>query len=116
MIFGFRGEVARANCDVRVMHFSLPEPVLESLREHYYAGVMEAEIGYEHNAADEDSVTGALGQSLLTTGIRIVEVDGQFYGWRANPYKLGGRGKGALARRSVRIKKVLNLACRPRLE
>ena len=40
----------------------LPEAVLIALRQHYYAGVMAAEIGYEFNAADEDSVTGALGK------------------------------------------------------
>jgi hypothetical protein len=77
----------------------LPDAVLADLREHYYAGVTAAEIGFAHNAADEDSVTGALGQSLLTRGIRFVEVDGQSYHWRAFHYKLGGRGKGAAERK-----------------
>lgn len=73
----------------------LPQPILDTLREHYYAGVTAAEIGFEHNAADEDSVTGALGQALLTRGIRIVEIGDTRFGWRVTHYKIGGRGKGA---------------------
>ena len=73
----------------------LPESVLESLREHYYAGVTAAEIGYVHNAADEDAVTGALGQELFTKGIRFIEDNGRVYSWRAFHYKVGGRGEGA---------------------
>jgi hypothetical protein len=76
----------------------LPEAVLDDLRDHYYAGVTEAEIGYEHNEADEDAVTGALGQALFTPGDRVVAVDGRFYHWRASHYKLGGRGPGAAER------------------
>ena len=38
----------------------LPEPVLDSLRDHYYAGVTAAELGYGHNSRNENSVTGAL--------------------------------------------------------
>jgi hypothetical protein len=77
----------------------LPEAVLADLRDHYYAGVVAAEIGYEHNAADEDSVTGALGQALLTPYPRFVQADNHTYAWRASHYKLGGRGKGAAERR-----------------
>src|ERR1700689_1754658 len=77
----------------------LPEAVLSALREHYYTGVKAAEIGYEYNAADEDAVTGALGQALVTHGNRIVEVDGEVFGWRATHFKVGGRGKNAPERR-----------------
>lgn len=70
----------------------LPEAVLESLREHYYAGVMAAEIGYGHNSAKEDSVTGALGHSLLTLGIRLVQVDGHMYRWQAFHEVLSSQG------------------------
>jgi hypothetical protein len=70
----------------------LPEAVLESLREHYYAGVMAAEIGYGHNAQNENAVTGALGQALFTPGIRFVEVDGHLYRWRATHEVLSSQG------------------------
>jgi hypothetical protein len=77
----------------------LPVAVLESLREHYYAAVMDAQIGYTHNAPKEDSVTGALGQALLTRGIRFVQIDGQTFGWIASHEILGGGGKDSAEHR-----------------
>jgi hypothetical protein len=77
----------------------LPEAMLEELRDHYYAGVTDAEIGYEHNARKEDSVTGALGHALLTRGIRFVQIDGQVFGWRASHEILGGGGKDSAEHR-----------------
>jgi hypothetical protein len=73
----------------------LPEPVLQSLTEHYYAGVTAAEIGYQYNSADEDSVTGSLGQALLVAGERRIQVGEEVWGWRAYHHKLRGRGPGA---------------------
>ncbi|WP_288364466.1 hypothetical protein [uncultured Spongiibacter sp.] len=46
------------------MNDVLPSYVLDSLRGHYALGVANAEAFYEQHAADEDSVTGALGQAL----------------------------------------------------
>ena len=50
----------------------LPEFVLESLRDHYYASVTAAELGYGHHSRNENSATGALGQALFTPGIRVI--------------------------------------------
>ena len=73
----------------------LPEPVIHSIRDHYYAGITAAELGYKNNAADEDSLTGALGQSLLTPGLVQVIVNGEVFAWQAYHYKIRGRGKSA---------------------
>lgn len=42
----------------------LPTIVLDSLRDRYLAGVADAEAFFDLHRADEDSVTGALGQSI----------------------------------------------------
>lgn len=76
----------------------LPEAVLQSLREHYYAAVMAAEIGYDRNAENENAVTGALGQALFTPDIRIIQVNGQVYGWRAFHEVLSSQGRGTAER------------------
>jgi hypothetical protein len=70
----------------------LPEPVLDSLRDHYYAGVTAAELGYGHNSRNENSVTGALGQALFTPGVRFIEIDGHAYRWRAFHEVLSSQG------------------------
>ena len=72
----------------------LPEFVLESLRDHYYAGVTAAELGYGHHSRNENSVTGALGQALFTPGIRFIEIDGHAYRWRAFHEVLSSQGPG----------------------
>jgi hypothetical protein len=73
----------------------LPEAVLLSLREHYYAAVMAAEIGYPRNAVNEESTTGALGHALFTPGIRHVVVGGRLYRWRATYEIVPSKGAGA---------------------
>ena len=71
----------------------LPEPVLESLRKHYYAAVTAAEVGYEYNSADEDSVTGALGQALLAVGTQRIFMADAIWGWRTYHYRVGAHSE-----------------------
>ncbi|HXQ69568.1 MAG TPA: hypothetical protein VN844_03745, partial [Pyrinomonadaceae bacterium] len=42
----------------------LPEHLMDFLRDRYIAGVAIAEAHFADSSADEDSVTGALGQAL----------------------------------------------------
>ena len=86
----FDGVVARGKNGATVqpsiiwnMQDILPEAVLEDLREHYYAGVMAAEIGFDHNAADEDSVTAKAPRVGTQAGRRAVEAR-RFQGSRIN--------------------------------
>lgn len=76
----------------------LPEAVLRVLRRHYYAGVKEAETGFQFHVADEDAVTGALGERLIEPPTWIT-VDGQEYMWRTSYHKLRGRGANAPEKR-----------------
>jgi hypothetical protein len=43
----------------------LPGLVVRTLRKHFYAGVKEAEVRFRYHRADEDAVTGALGERLI---------------------------------------------------
>ncbi len=72
----------------------LPQAVVRMLRRHYYAGVKEAEVRFRYHAADEDAVTGALGERLIGPPV-LIHVDGQTYRWSAVYYKLRGRGPDA---------------------
>lgn len=67
--------------------------ILSDIKNHYLARVTNAALGYKYNEGDEDSLTGALGQSLLTTTPRIVyDANGIGYLWSTYHYKIRGRG------------------------
>lgn len=73
----------------------LPPLVLESLRDRYVAGVADAEAHYDLHRADEDSVSGALGQSIAMRA-PVVFSDGEHtYVVRIRYRKVRGRGPGA---------------------
>ena len=55
--------------------------MLRALRDHYYAAVMAAEIGYRLNAVNEEATT-ALRQALLTPNVRYIVDEERLYGWR----------------------------------
>jgi len=74
----------------------LPEAVLLALRDHYYAGVKQAELSFKYGAADEEALTGALGQALVTPAPRILmTTDGGVYVWTVSHQVIGGKGKNA---------------------
>jgi len=69
--------------------------VIRTLQKHFYAGVKHAEVRFKYHAADEDSVTGALGNDLVEPEPITIQVDGQIYLWSTTYYKIRGRGPNA---------------------
>jgi hypothetical protein len=68
--------------------------MIRELRDHFFAGVTAAELGFPYAQEDEDSLTGAVGQSLLAPRTEVRTEGGAFV-WETHSYKVRGRGKGA---------------------
>jgi hypothetical protein len=73
------------------------ERVRRALSDHFRAAVAAAAQGYADDAADEDAVTGALGQALRGQG-EIALPDGRVLRWATRYRTLGGRGRNATER------------------
>ena len=73
----------------------LPLFVLNDIRDRYLAGVTSAEFGYKYSQGDEDSLTGALGQALLTPPRIVYDNEGNAFAWSIYYFKLRGRGADA---------------------
>lgn len=69
------------------------ETLRRTLANHYHRGIEAAVEAYEDNAADEDAVTGALGQALRGQG--AVVLNDKVIGWKTSYRKLRGRGANA---------------------
>jgi hypothetical protein len=69
--------------------------VVDAIRDRFVAGVTLAEEDYEFSSGDEDSVTGALGQSVRQRPVAFQSGDGSPWIWSTSYYKLRGRGPGA---------------------
>lgn len=77
------------------MHDIIPASVLDIIRGHYALGVANAEAFYDQHSADEDSVTGALGQALARAEpIRYQQGFDEFL-INVSYKKIRGRGRGA---------------------
>ena len=74
----------------------LPPSLVDLLRDRYLAGVADAEAAFNQHVADEDSLTGALGQALAMREPIIFNGPGGTYAVRVSYRKLRGRGPGAL--------------------
>ncbi len=77
----------------------LPTEVLDRLRNRYVAGIDDAVANYDHSSADEDSLTGALGQAI---SMRIPELFSTARGnfqIKIDYQKIRGRGKNAPEKR-----------------
>lgn len=73
----------------------IPSSVLDIIRGHYALGVANAEAFYEQHSADEDSITGALGQALARAEpIRYQQGFDEFQ-ISVTYKKIRGRGRGA---------------------
>lgn len=70
---------------------ALPE-VRDVLGSHYRSGVRAAVEGFFHARADEDTVTGALGQALLGRGAFRVD-DGRIVAWHVSYTRFGSSGR-----------------------
>lgn len=65
------------------------------IRDRYLAGVSDAENKFLYSAADEDSLTGALGNAVSTPGPLNIYADGAEYSYNIFYQKIRGRGPGA---------------------
>ena len=70
------------------------ERIRRELSDHYRSGVAAAVHEYADSAADEDAVTGALGQALRLQG-ELTMPDGRIVRWFTRYRKLRGRGRKA---------------------
>ncbi len=77
------------------MNDILPGCVLTALQEHYKNGVENAEAFYTQHSADEDSVTGALGQALAKRDPIHCQQGTDNYQIYVSYQKLRGRGSHA---------------------
>lgn len=73
----------------------LPHRVFEALQDRYSAGVANAEAHFDQHSADEDSVTGALGQALASRDPMVFRGTQGEYIVQVTYRKLRGRGRGA---------------------
>jgi hypothetical protein len=68
------------------------EGIRRTLSDHFRSGVAAAVRGYADGSADEDAVTGALGQALRAQG-ELAMSDGRIVWWATRYRKLRGRGR-----------------------
>jgi hypothetical protein len=73
----------------------LPDFVRETIRDRYITGVADAEAGFDHGSAEEDSLTGALGHAISTRHPISQAVGDETFVWEIYYRKLRGRGPGA---------------------
>ncbi len=77
------------------MRVILPQEIIRALRDRYITAVSDAEDTYDMHCADEDSLTGALGQSLAMPRNQVFRVGHRTYSIGIGYTKLRGRGKNA---------------------
>lgn len=77
----------------------LPSSLLTILRDRYLAGVSDAEEAFDQHSADEDSLTGALGQSLVMKEPLTFDSGSDIYHVKIDYRKIRGRGPGAPEKR-----------------
>lgn len=77
----------------------LPSAVLDILKDRYLAGVADAEAFYDLHRADEDSVSGALGQSIAMRDPVMISSSNGDYLIKIDYRKIRGRGPGAPERK-----------------
>src|SRR3954453_4627655 len=74
----------------------LPQHLVDFLRDRYIAGVATAEANFADSSADEDSVTGALGQALaMREPLIFSDQSGAAFSVQISYRKVRGRGLNA---------------------
>jgi hypothetical protein len=73
----------------------VPEMVITTIRERLITGVADAEANFDDSFADEDSLTGALGQAIAHTHPVRIQIGDQEYIVRVHYRKVRGRGPRA---------------------
>ncbi len=77
----------------------LPTQIVKTLRDRYLAGVSDAEYFFPQSSADEDSVTGALGQAIAMREPLVFSEGNEYYEVAVSYRKVRGRGPGAAENR-----------------
>lgn len=77
------------------MNDILPPHVIEEIRAHYALGIANAEAFYDEHSADEDAVTGALGQALARAEPFLIQKKFDEYLIHISYRKIRGRGPNA---------------------
>ena len=73
----------------------VPESLIRRIKEHISESIAKSVRLFHLNEADEDSLTGALGQALSTSEQIVVVENGIRYTCSIESYKIGGKGIGA---------------------
>ena len=73
----------------------LPQQLMDVLRDRYIAGVATAEAHFADSSADEDSVTGALGQALAMREPLVFSDQSGDFSVQISYRKVRGRGLNA---------------------
>lgn len=77
----------------------LPPEVLDRIRDRYITGVSDAVANFGQSSADEDALTGALGQAIATTIPLKVPTPAGIVAVKVSYRKIRGRGHGAPEKR-----------------
>ena len=73
----------------------LPKEIIREVREYFEEKVSNAEKTFEYHEEDEDTITGALGQELLTKEPLSYRNGMKNYNLNISSIKIRGRGKNA---------------------
>jgi hypothetical protein len=77
------------------MDLLLPDGLKALIRDRYLAGVSDALAKYAFHAADEDSLTGALGNAISMPHAVVFGDGHRQYSYQVSYRKIRGRGPGA---------------------
>lgn len=77
------------------MDLQLPTGLKTIIRDRYLAGIADAEAKYRFSSADEDSLSGALGNNLSMAQPLIFSDGMRRYEFQISYHKIRGRGRGA---------------------
>lgn len=77
------------------MDIELPPELKRIIRDRYLAGIADAEAKYRFSSADEDSLTGALGNNISMAHPMIYGDGHRQYRYQISYEKIRGRGAGA---------------------
>ncbi len=79
----------------------VPKGLIQRIKTHFTKRIEKAVQSYRFNDADEDSITGALGQALSTPHPIVVSTfKGAVYSFAIESYKILGKGPGTPEKRT----------------
>lgn len=78
----------------------VPKGLLRRIKTHFDEKIQEAVKSYRFNDADEDSLTGAMGQALSTPEMIVSVVNGSIYSFAVESHKILGKGPSTPEKRT----------------